>query len=132
MDRVPYVCLLVAVVLIYVPRFVVGAEMKKQTGGYDNHEPRRQQAALDGRGRRALGAHHNGFETFAPFAAAVLAAVQRGVHVELVSALALGFIIARAVYVGCYVADRATVRSAMWTLGQLATAALFVLAIMAS
>ena len=42
----------------------------QRAGGYDNHLPRAQQAQLEGWGARSVAAHQNGFETFAPFAAA--------------------------------------------------------------
>ncbi len=91
---------------------------------------RRQQAQLEGLGRRALAAHHNGFEAFAPFAIAVLAALQRGVAAERVGAIALGFAVVRLGYVVAYLTDRATLRSALWGLGMTATGVLLVLAIL--
>ncbi|MGE5181067.1 MAG: MAPEG family protein [Acidobacteriota bacterium] len=130
MASLPYFAIAAALVLIYLPRFVVWREMSKLEGGYDNREPRAQQAQLAGLGRRALAAHHNGFEAFAPFAVAVLAAVQRGVKVELVGAIAIGFVVVRLGYVVAYLADRASLRSTLWSLGMTATATLLVLAIL--
>ena len=129
MRYVPYIAILIAFLQVHLPRQVVSNEMKKLPGGYDNNDPRGQQQKLDGRGRRALGAHMNGFEAFAPFALGVLAAVQRGVRVELVGAIAIAFVAARSIYVGAYIADRASLRSAMWGFGMAATGALMVLAI---
>ncbi len=130
MASLPYIAIAAAFVLIYLPRFVVWREMKKLEGGYDNREPRKQQAQLEGLGRRALAAHHNGFEAFAPFAVAVLAAVQRGVKLELVGVIAIGFAVVRLGYVVAYLADRPSLRSTLWSLGMTATAALLVLAIL--
>jgi uncharacterized MAPEG superfamily protein len=121
---VPYVAILLAFLQIHIPRQIVGSEMKKLAGGYDNHDPRGQQSQLAGRGRRALAAHQNGFEAFAPFAVAVLAAVQRGVRPEIVGGLAIGFIVVRTAYIAAYLGDRSALRSAMWTLGMLATVGL--------
>lgn len=129
MGYVPYLALAAAFVLIYLPRMIVGREMKKLDGGYDNRDPRGQQQQLAGLGKRALAAHHNGFEAFAPFAAGVLAAGQRGVRIELAAALAATFVVARAIYLAAYLGDRATLRSGAWTLGILATAALLIAAI---
>lgn len=129
MDYLPYISLAAAFALIYLPRQIVSLEMKKLQGGYNNNEPRHQQAQLEGRGRRALAAHLNGFEAFAPFAAGVLAAAQRGVRVELVGAIAIAFVVARTVYVVAYLADRGTLRSTVWGVGMLCTSALLVLAI---
>ena len=128
MLHVPYIAILVAFVLIYLPRQVVGLEMKKQAGGYDNNDPRAQQARLEGLGRRALGAHMNAFEAFAPFAAAVLVAMQRGVSVNTVAYISIAFVVVRTLYMVFYLADKATLRSSMWALGIAGIAALMVLA----
>jgi uncharacterized MAPEG superfamily protein len=129
-DYVPYAALLVAFALIYVPRFVVGREMAKQAGGYDNKDPRGAQAKLEGLGRRALGAHNNGFEAFAPFAAGVLAACQRTPHRDWIAYLCLLFVAVRTLYVVFYLKNIDKARSGMWTLGILATAGLMLLAIL--
>jgi uncharacterized MAPEG superfamily protein len=129
MQYVPYAAIAVAFALIYVPRSVVGREMKRLAGGYDNRDPRTQQAQLAGLGRRALGAHHNGFEAFAPFAAAVLMAAQRGVNRDVAAGLCIGFIVARMAYVWAYLADKPAVRSGLWGLGFATTGALMVLAV---
>ncbi len=130
MVYLPYVALAAALVLIYLPRFVVWREMAKLAGGYDNHEPRRQQAQLEGLGRRALAAHQNGFEAFAPFAVAVLAALQRGAKIELVGAIAIGFVVVRLAYIAAYLADRARLRSMLWSIGMTAIGSLLVLAVL--
>jgi uncharacterized MAPEG superfamily protein len=126
---VPYAAILIAFVQIHLPRQVVSWEMKKLEGGYDNRDPRGQQQKLVGRGKRALNAHENGFESFAPFAVAILACAQRGVRVELVGWLAIAFVTVRTVYIAGYLADKSNLRSAMWVLGMLATGALMVAAI---
>lgn len=129
MLYVPYGSILIAFVLIYVPRFVVGWEMKQQAGGYDNNDPRGQQATLDGRGKRALAAHQNTFEAFAPFAAAVLCCGQAGARLALVAIACAVFVAARTVYIVAYLADTATLRSSMWAVGMLSISTLFVLAL---
>jgi len=132
MDYVPYGAILAAFVLVHLPRFlVVSREMKQQTGGYNNNEPRTQQAALEGVGRRALGAHQNGFEAFAPFAIGVLAAIQRGGGRTIIAAFCIGFVVVRTIYMVAYINDKPSLRSGMWTLGLLATIGLFVVALIA-
>jgi uncharacterized MAPEG superfamily protein len=96
-----------------------------RAGGYDNHHPRAQQSTLTGWGARALAAHLNGFETFAPFVAAVLVAHVAGAPTGLVTGLALLFVVARVAYVACYIADLSSLRSAVWGVGFLATLGLF-------
>ena len=128
MIGVPYIAIIVAFALIYLPRQIVTLEMKKQDGGYNNRDPRAQQARLEGLGRRALGAHHNGFEAFAPFAAGVLAALQRGVSVDTVAGIAIAFVVVRTLYMVFDLADKPGLRSSMWGAGMLAIGALMVLA----
>lgn len=129
MIYVPYLAIIAAFALVHVPRIVVGREMHKQEGGYNNRDPRAQQARLEGLGRRALAAHNNGFEAFAPFVAGVLAAIQRGVRKEIVVGLCVAFVVVRSIYVAAYLADKSNARSGMWTLGVLATAGLMIFAV---
>jgi uncharacterized MAPEG superfamily protein len=126
---VPYIAILIAFLQVHLPRQIVSTEMKKLAGGYDNRDPRAQQQKLDGRGKRALNAHHNGFESFAPFAIAILMCAQRGVSVDLVAWLAIAFVVVRTAFIAAYVADKSTVRSVMWSLGMAATGALMIAAI---
>lgn len=129
MEYVPYAALLVAFSLIYIPRFVASAEMKRLEGGYDNHDPRAQQQQLAGRGRRAIAAHQNSLEAFPPFAAGVLAAIQRGGNSTVLAALVVAFVVVRTGYIVAYLDDKASLRSGMWSLGMLVITALFVLAL---
>jgi uncharacterized MAPEG superfamily protein len=129
MYDLPYIALAAAFALIYLPRLIVLREMRKLEGGYNNADPRAQQTHLEGIGRRALAAHLNAFEAFAPFATGVLAAQQRGVNVDLVGGLAAVFVGVRVGYTLAYLTDRATLRSALWGIGVACTAALLVLAI---
>jgi uncharacterized MAPEG superfamily protein len=130
MLYVPYGSILIALILIHIPRAIVGAEMKKLAGGYDNGDPRGQQAKLEGRGKRALGAHQNGFEAFAPFAIGVLCCAQVGANLDIVAIACVVFIVARIAYIAAYIAGTSVVRSGMWTLGMLATGALYILALL--
>ena len=117
-------CIVAAWTVVYLTKLPIAAAMNRE-GGYDNRHPRAQQAKLTGWGARALAAHLNGFETFAPFAAAVLVAHVAGAPAGLVTGLALLFVIARVAYVACYIADLSSLRSAVWGVGFLATLGLF-------
>lgn len=121
----------VALSLVYLAKVPVAVAMAREGSGYDNHLPRAQQARLSGWGERALSAHQNGFESFPAFAASVIAANVAGVERSTALALALTYLGARVVYVGLYLADRATFRSLVWGVGFCATMALFVLAALA-
>ncbi len=117
-------CIVAAWILIYLTKGPIALAMQR-AGGYDNHDPRGQQARLAGWGARATAAHLNGFETFAPFAAAVLVAHISGARPGLVDGLAVTFVLSRVAYVACYLADLASLRSAVWTVCWLATLGLF-------
>jgi uncharacterized MAPEG superfamily protein len=118
-------CIVAAWLVIYGIKLPMAVAMQR-AGGYDNRLPRAQQARLDGWGARAVAAHQNGFESFAPFAAAVLVAHLGGGPERLIDLLAISFVVARVAYVVCYLADWASIRSAVWSVGFLLTFALFV------
>ncbi len=124
MEKIPYLQIFLALTLVYLPRIYVTKEMAKLPEGYDNATPRDQQSRLTGIGRRAVGAHNNGFEAFAPFAAGVLTC--RVAHVDLTATVILGavFLAARTIYVFLYLYDKPNARSTMWTIAFLATCAL--------
>ncbi len=117
-------CIVAAWLVVYGSKLPVAAAMQL-AGGYDNHLPRAQQARLEGWGGRSVAAHQNGFETFAPFATAVLVAHLAGGPERILDLLAISFVVARIVYVICYIADWAMLRSVVWTVGFLVTFALF-------
>jgi uncharacterized MAPEG superfamily protein len=117
-------CIAAAWLVVYSSKLPVALAMQR-AGGYDNHHPRAQQASLTGWGARAVAAHLNGFETFAPFAAAVVVAQLAGAPSGLVDALAVAFVASRLAYVACYLADLSALRSAVWMVGWLATFGLF-------
>lgn len=115
------VCVLIAGLL---PILTVGIA-KAGGGRYNNHDPRTRAASYEGLARRAYAAHQNGFEAFPLFAAAVIIAEMKGGAQGTINALAIAFILFRIGYVAAYAADRPTLRSGIWTLGLLATLAIF-------
>ena len=117
-------CIVVTWLVVYGTKLPVAVAMQR-AGGYDNHLPRAQQARLDGWGARSVAAHQNGFEGFAPFAVAVLVAHLGGGPEWVINLLAISFVVARIGYVICYLADWASLRSAVWSVGFLLTFALF-------
>ena len=124
---VPFVCVLVAWLLVFVPRMFVAAAQARMPEGYDNAHPRDQQSRLEGWGKRAQGAHLNGFEAFAPFAAAVIIAHLAHASESRATQLAIAFVVLRAVYIGLYLANLDKVRSLVWIAAFAANGALFVL-----
>lgn len=109
-------CILIA---IFLPYICVG--IAKISGGYglkDNHDPRDFLESLNGLGRRAHAAQLNSFEVTPAFAAAVIVAHLAG-NAELVTinVLAVLFITSRLLYIICYLADWAILRSLVWFVG---------------
>ncbi|TRX74341.1 MAPEG family protein [Pseudomonas mangiferae] len=115
---IPFWCLFIAAVLIYVAKLPVAKAMQAD-GGYDNHHPRAQQARLTGYGARAYAAHMNSIEIFPLFAAGVLMAHSAHVVGYLVDVLAIVFVVSRVIYLVCYLRDLHWQRSSVWMLGML-------------
>ncbi|NBB34745.1 MAPEG family protein [Pseudomonas kielensis] len=113
---IPFWCVLICALLIFVARVPVTKAMKEQ-GGYNNHLPRQQQAQLSGLGARALAAHQNSFEAFILFAVGVLMAHTTQTAGWLIDGLAVVFVVARVIYLLCYWADLAWQRSLVWCIG---------------
>ena len=121
-------CILIAIFLPYV---CVG--VAKISGGYrlkDNHDPRDFLESLNGFGRRAHAAQLNSFEVTPAFAAAVIVAHLAG-NAELVTinVLSVLFITSRLLYIICYLADWAMLRSLVWFVGMALIASFFFVSI---
>jgi uncharacterized MAPEG superfamily protein len=114
---IPFWCLFLSAVLIYVAKLPLAKAMSAQEGGYDNHEPRAQQAKLTGYGARAQAAHQNSFEIFPLFLAGVTVAHVTQTQGWLIDVLAITFVVSRAAYVCLYLADLAWQRSLVWFVG---------------
>ncbi|PMX03987.1 hypothetical protein C1X59_00875 [Pseudomonas sp. FW215-R2] len=109
-------CVLIAIFLPYVCTGVA-----KAVGGYrlsDNHDPRDFLESLNGLARRAHAAQLNSFEVTPAFAAAVIVAHLVGTaELVTVNVLAVLFITSRLLYIICYLADWAILRSLVWFVG---------------
>lgn len=115
-----YWCVLAAALLPYVT-----IAFAKYDRGYNNRSPREWEAGLEGRARRAVSAHQNHFEAFAPFAAAVIIAQLARVQQAPIDVLAGAFILARIAYTWAYLADRHALRSLLWMAGLACVIGLF-------
>ncbi len=127
MTSIPLLCLPIGFALVYLPKIPLSMAMAREAGGYDNKNPRDQQAKLTGWGRRAAAAHANGFESFPPFAAGVLAVTVTGANPSLSAILSITYVVARALYAAAYVGGVAPARSLIWTVGFGSSVALMVL-----
>lgn len=90
---------------------------KAGSGGFDNQNPRDWLGRLQGWRARANAAQQNSWEALAVFAAGVFAAHLAHAPQARVDLLAEVFIGARVLYLVCYLADLATLRSLVWMIG---------------
>jgi len=99
-------------------------------GMKDNHDPRAFLDTLSGLPRRAHAAQQNSYEAFPAFAAAVLVADIVG-NAEEVTQDVLGvmYITSRLLYIICYLADWAALRSLVWFAGLAIIVSFFVVSI---
>lgn len=123
---VAFWCVLIA---LFLPYLCIG--IAKFSGGKfglrHNHDPRAFLATLEGFAKRAHSAQLNSFEVTPAFAAAVIIAHIAG-NAELVTinVLAVLFITSRLLYIICYLADWAVLRSLVWFVGMALIVSLFV------
>ncbi|HLO95204.1 MAG TPA: MAPEG family protein [Burkholderiaceae bacterium] len=123
-------CIIIAALLPIVCAALAkskGFGKRRREGGYDNHDPRRWMAGLQGWQARADAAQANSFEALPLFIAGVLAAQQMQAPQDRIDLLAAAFIGVRLVYIGVYLADLATLRSIVWALGLACSIGLFFL-----
>ncbi|MEO7743364.1 MAG: MAPEG family protein [Usitatibacter sp.] len=113
-------CVLAAAMLPYLT-IAIGKYGRR----YDNRSPRDWEARLEGKQRRAVFAHYNHFEAFAPFAAAVIVAHLAGASQAGSNTLAASFIALRIAYTWAYVADKHILRSLLWAGGMSCVVGLF-------
>ena len=123
---IAFACVLIAGLLPIVAAGIAKSGFKN----FDNSNPRQWLAQQTGFRARANAAQANSFEAFPFFASGVLLALHAGVDSARVDALAVAFVLARLGYIACYVADKATLRSLVWTVGMGCVVALHVNAVM--
>ena len=123
--------LFITMLLPYLAKAPLAIAMQK-SGGYDNNNPREQQAALKGFGQRANAAHYNSFEALAIYAAAIIIVVATGTADSTSLTLAWLFVASRVAYLVCYWLNYATLRSTVWVVGMILAFSLAGRALMAS
>jgi uncharacterized MAPEG superfamily protein len=124
LAKLPYILIFLALGLIYLPRAIVIAVLVKSPEGLDNNNPRDQQARLTGIGKRANGAHLNMLEAFPAFAVGMLVSLYAKVDLKVIVYLGALFVGLRALYIVCYLADKAWLRTTVWSIAALVTATL--------
>ena len=122
-------CILIAL-LLHPLCALIAKVSSGRFGLKDNHDPRAFLDTLSGLPRRAHAAQQNGYEAFPAFAAAVLVADIVG-NAEQVTQDVLGvmYITSRLLYIICYLADWAALRSLVWFAGLAIIVSFFVVSI---
>jgi len=116
---VAYWCVLAAVLLPLACTWLAkahGMGKPRGQGGFDNQDPRGWLARQTDWRARANAAQANSFEALPFFIGAVIIAHQLGAAQARLDILAVLFITLRIIYIAMYVADLATIRSAIWAI----------------
>ena len=117
-----YVCIVIALVL---PMIWGGIAKKESTVLINNNAPRDHIRHLKGRAKNAYGAEQNSYESFPPFAIAVIVAHLTGGTQLTIDILAGLYIASRLMYGVFYLQGKGTLRSATFMVGLIATISLF-------
>ena len=120
---VAYWCVLAAVLAPYF--LSVSARSQVARSAYVQ-DPRAYSDTLSGWRRRAHLAHLNAFEAAPAILAGVVIAELAEAPRAHVDALAIAFVVARALHAALYIADKPSLRSHAWRAGILCVIALFV------
>jgi uncharacterized MAPEG superfamily protein len=100
--------------------------------GKHNKDPRGFLASAEGKAQRANCAQANAWESFAPFAAAVIIASACGADQSKLNAVAITFVVARLLHGLFYLGDMASMRSLVWFVGLACNFVLYYLGFTAS
>lgn len=111
-----YWCVLVVALMPIACAYIA---KQRAEGGFDNHHPRAWLGRQTGVSARANAAQANCFENLPFFIGAVVIAHQLGARQHLVDLLAVAYVVVRIGYIGAYLTDRASLRSALFVLGLL-------------
>ncbi|MGQ3889997.1 MAPEG family protein [Legionella sp. CNM-1927-20] len=115
------ICLFIACLFPYLAKIPVALAMNNKLGGYDNNNPRIQQASLTGWGARALAAHKNSFESLIIFSTACLTAIATKHTGYAIQILAITYLLIRCLYHALYLLNWSTLRSIFWAIGYIAS-----------
>ena len=123
---IAYWCVLIAAVIPLLAIAIAKAGAER----YNNRDPRTWLSKQQGYRARAAAAQSNSFEAFPFFAAAVIIADMTHSPQARVDMLAVVFVLARIIYVTCYLADWPRARSLVWAVGLAMCIAIFVSSIL--
>ena len=117
-----YMCIVIALIL---PIILAGIAKKGSELPINNNDPRSHVRHLKERAKYAYGAEQNCYESFPPFAIAVLVAHITGTTQLTIDILAGLFVFSRLMYIVFYLQGKGLLRSASYMVGLVATISLF-------
>ena len=117
-----YVCIVIALIL---PMIWAGIAKKESKIPINNNTPRDYIRHLQGRAKNAYGVEQNSYESFPPFAIAVIVAHLTGGTQLTIDILAGLYIASRLMYGVFYLQGKGTLRSSTFMVGLIATISLF-------
>jgi uncharacterized MAPEG superfamily protein len=122
---IAYWCILAAILAPYLLSTAARSQVRR--GDYVE-DPRAYSERLTGWHRRAHLAHLNAFEAIPAIIAGVMVAQATRAPQRYIDALALAFIVLRALHAALYIADKPMLRSHAWRLGIICVIGLFIIA----
>lgn len=129
MSLVP--ALIVAALLNLFSKFPLAIAQLRAKGGYDNVNPREQQASLAGWAARARAAHQNFWEAFPILGVGAAVALATGHDGSTAAALVWAWVGLRLAYIGAYVAGAGALRTLLFTAALLCSIGLYALPLIA-
>ena len=117
-----YMCIVIAIIM---PIILASISKRGSDVPLNNNEPRDYIRHLKKRAKYAYGAEQNCYESFPPFAIAVLVAHFMGGTQLTIDILAGLYIFSRLMFVVFYIQRRGTLRSVTWMVGLISTISLF-------
>ena len=120
--KISVLCLLFAGVLPLISTAIA----KWGFRDFDNHHPREWLARQTGFRARANAAHHNAFEAFPFFAAAVVLGLFMSMDQSVLDRYCLVFVAARVLYLVTYLANWASLRTLCWVVAYASCLAIYV------
>lgn len=102
------------------------AKMGKAGKGYDNANPRNPAFFADAFRARAAGAQANSYEAFGFYSVAMLIGLTQGGDIAWLNTLAMAFIALRVVYIACYLGNKPSLRSLIWSVGFIVNILVFI------
>jgi uncharacterized MAPEG superfamily protein len=116
-------------VVVLAPYFLSVAARSQVSRAEYVDDPRAYSETLTGWHRRAHLAHLNAFEALPPLIAGIMVAEFTRAPRSYIDALALSYVVCRAMHAAFYIGERPTLRSHAWRLGLICVIGLFVVSV---